>query len=120
MSRRLTVIAGVLAASAALPTAHAFATTEVWVSRSGHTLAHGWAPAGGDRGRTAVMDHRKGNWVKNEYNRFTTGNHKYTLWNKLGPGRSTYTKSGSHVTKIHICEDRDWAPDTCSKWTPVR
>ncbi|RFS86365.1 hypothetical protein D0T12_07150 [Actinomadura spongiicola] len=67
-----------------------------------------------------MKDTWAGDWVKNEYNRVGTGKHKYTLWNKLGKGKKTYTKNGRKVTKIHVCEERDKAPDLCSKWVPVK
>ncbi|WP_147341134.1 hypothetical protein [Actinomadura logoneensis] len=119
MSRRIAVLAAALAATAALPTASAFAT-EAWVYDKSRVLAHGWAPAGGSAGRAAVKDHWRYDKVKNEYNRVSNGSHKFTLWNKLGAGRTTYTKNGARVTKIHVCEEHNWAPDWCSKWVPVK
>ncbi|WP_147339419.1 hypothetical protein [Actinomadura spongiicola] len=119
MSRSLKVLVGVLVATAALPSTGALATN-AYAAKNGTVFAHGWAPAGGKAGRAGVKDTWAGDWVKNEYNRVGTGKHKYTLWNKLGKGKKTYTKNGRKVTKIHVCEERDKAPDLCSKWVPVK
>ncbi|RKS76325.1 hypothetical protein BZB76_1679 [Actinomadura pelletieri DSM 43383] len=119
MSRPLKVLVGVLVATAALPSTSALAT-DAYAAQGGRVLAQGWAPAGGKAGMAGVRDTYKKNWVKNEYNRAGTGKRKYTLWNKRGKGKTTYTKNGRKVTKIHVCEDRDKAPDICSKWTPVK
>ncbi|GAA3196572.1 hypothetical protein [Actinocorallia longicatena] len=114
MNRAIKYVAGtMLAVGAFLPAAGALAT-----SAYAHGV-HSWAPAQNDPGKTAVKDTNEDQWVKNEYNRSSTGTQKYTLWNKSDAGTTVYSGDGSTVTKIHACEEYDLAPDICSSWITV-
>lgn len=115
MSKVVKVLAwGILGASVALPASNALATEARF---SGRVVQ--WAPAGGSHGKTGVEDLGRNQWVKGEYNRHNTGDKKLTLWNKSGYGTKVYSPDGSTVTKLHACEEHDWAPDKCTGWIKV-
>lgn len=112
MSRSLNVLAGgVLAASAMLPTAQAMALhAEVTGRVSGDTSG----------GVISVKDLHADNWVKGEYYRADAVNTQRTMWNKSGKSTTVTSGNGATIIQIHVCEDRDKAPDVCSAWVGKR
>ncbi|MBW8481283.1 hypothetical protein [Actinomadura parmotrematis] len=99
----------------ALPSADALGKTATLSGRVSQ-----WAPAAGKAGRTGLQDLGKKQWVKGEYNRYSSGGKKKTLWNKSGYRTKVYSGNGSRITKIHPCEEYDWKPDKCTAWVKVK
>ncbi|KPC64622.1 hypothetical protein ADL29_10480 [Streptomyces chattanoogensis] len=79
--------------------------------------ATAWSPAGGSAGKIAVKDGSDdGDPAKAEYYRHDSAGTKRTLWNKSGPGTTSYSGDGSKIIKFKACHENDWDDDDCSGW----
>jgi hypothetical protein len=116
MLRSAKIISGaVLAVSVGLPAAAASAHLSALINgaANGYTFSYNLSDHGYKR--AAVKDLGRKQWVKAEYYRSNSGK-KRTLWNKSGKGTTATSASGATITKLKVCEEYDWSPDSCSPW----
>ncbi|GAA3751532.1 hypothetical protein [Salinactinospora qingdaonensis] len=57
-----------------------------------------------------------GNSVEAQYQRRASPGTTRHLWNHSGGGTRVSSGFGSSVIKLRVCEERDWAPDSCTSW----
>ncbi|GAA3751523.1 hypothetical protein GCM10022402_33260 [Salinactinospora qingdaonensis] len=83
--------------------------------RAHHGKDTGWTFLHDDG--VAVQDNESdGNSVEIQYQRRGSPGTTRHLWNHSGAGTTAYSARASTVFKIRICEERDWAPDSCASW----
>ncbi|AYA16858.1 hypothetical protein DCW30_18820 [Streptomyces alfalfae] len=88
---------------------------DISVESSNGGYAAAWSY--GTNSKIGLADRKAdGRPVKAEYNRRAHGTKKFTLWNKEGSGKRTYSGVGSKIWDARACVVINNWPDDCGRW----